>query len=266
MGLSGARPQAKRAAGSLASGLRSTGRAGRSTARGTGRVIRRMTQASGAGRTGLDRVIELTAAGGIGDAFVAVALAGTLFFSTSVDQARTQVALALLITIAPYAILAPLIGPLLDRVKRGNRYILMGTLLARGLLCWGMAGAVQPNNAVTLLPAAFGVLVLQKVYGVTRSAVTPRLLPSEITLVTANARANLASLIATSAGAAIALGVDKVAGGDGGGAAWVLRVGTAIYLAATILGLRLPERVDSADYDETAAYGPPGQAAGRGAD
>ena len=88
MGLSGARPQARRAAGGFASGLRSTGRAGASTARGTGRVIRRLTQASGAARTGLDRVIELTAAGAAADAFVAVALAGTLFFSTSVDQAR----------------------------------------------------------------------------------------------------------------------------------------------------------------------------------
>ena len=218
--------------------------------------MHRLTGASGAGRTGLSNLIELSAAGGVGDAFVAVALAGTLFFSTSVDQARGRAALALLITIAPYAILAPLIGPLLDRVKQGNRYILMGTLLARGLLCWGMAGAVHDN--VTLLPAAFGVLVLQKAYGVTRAAVTPRLLPSEITLVTANARANLATLIATSAGAAIALGVDKISGGDGGGAAWVLRIGTAIYLAATILGLRLPERVDSAEYDQTAAFAPPG--------
>jgi hypothetical protein len=225
-----------------------------------------MSGASGAGRTGLSNLIELTAAGGVGDAFVAVALAGTIFFSTSVEHARSATAFALLITIAPYAILAPLIGPLLDRVKQGNRYILMGTLLARGLLCWGMAGAVQPSNAVTLLPAAFGVLVLQKAYGVTRSAVTPRLLPSEITLVTANARSNLGSLIATSVGAAVALGVDKLAGGDGGGAAWVLRIGTAIYLAATILGLRLPDRVDAAASDDEPATGDfrPGQMPGSG--
>ena len=207
--------------------------------------MHRLTGASGAGRTGLSNLIELTAAGGFGDAFVAVALAGTLFFSASVDEARGRVALALLITIAPYAILAPLIGPLLDRVKQGNRYILMGTLFARGLLCWGMAGAAAHNDAVTLLPAAFGVLVLQKAYGVTRAAVTPRLLPAEITLVTANARSNLGSLIATSTGVVVALGVDKIAGDHGGGAALVLYVATAIYIAATILGLRLPEHVDA---------------------
>ena len=262
MGDTGTGERARQAGRSVYSASQRAGRAGAAAAGGAGRFVHRLTGASGAGRTGLSNLIELSAAGGVADAFVAIALAGTLFFSTSVDQARGRAAVALLITIAPYAILAPLIGPLLDRVKQGNRYILMGTLLARGLLCWGMAGAV--HDSVTLLPAAFGVLVLQKAYGVTRAAVTPRLLPSEITLVTANARANLAALIATSAGAAIALGVDKIAGGDGGGAAWVLRAATVLYLAATILGLRLPERVDSTDYDVTASFAPPGQPPGRG--
>jgi MFS family permease len=244
MGLSGARPQARRAAGGVASGVRSTGRAGAATARGTGRVIRRLTQASGAGRTGLDRVIELTAAGAAADAFVAVALAGTLFFSTSVDQARGRIALTLLITMAPFAVLAPFIGPMLDRVRDGRRYIMIGTLLARGLLCWGMAGAVQHSDTVTLLPAAFGVLVLQKAYGVTRSSVTPRVLPAKITLVSANARISLAALIASTVGVGVAGGISFLAGGGTVGATWSLRVGTLVYLAAIALGIRLPTQVD----------------------
>ncbi len=238
--------RARRASRSFVSASQRAARVGAAAAGGAGRIVHRMSSASGAGRTGLSSLIELTAAGSIGDAFVTIALADSLFFSTSVDEARSRVVLALLITIAPYAILAPLIGPLLDRVRQGNRYILMGTLLARGLLCWGMAGGVQYNSAVTLLPAAFGVLVLQKAYTVTKAAVTPRLLPREMTLVTANARANLGSLIATSIGAGVALGIDEIMGGKGGGAAWVLRVGTVIYLAAMLLGLRLPDRVDPA--------------------
>jgi MFS family permease len=206
----------------------------------------------------LSNLIELTAAGGVGDAFVAVALAGTLFFSASVDQARGRIALALLITIAPFAVLAPFLGPMLDRVQQGRRYILMGTLLARGLLCWGMSGAVQHNDAVTLLPAAFGVLVLQKAYGVTRAAVTPRLLPSEITLVSANARSALGALIATTLGAGAAAGIGSALGGGDDGAAWVLRIGTAVYLAAAALGLRLPDGVDSPAADETVLLGPDG--------
>jgi MFS family permease len=227
-----------------ARGSAKAARVGASAARGTGRIVHRFTTASGAGQTGLSSLIELSIAGGIGDAFVLIALAGTLFFNSSAEQARGRAAFALIVTIAPYAILAPLIGPMLDRVRRGNKFILIGTLLARGLLCWGMAGAVQHNDAVTLLPAALGVLVLQKAYAVTKSAVTPRLLPPRITLVSANSRFNLASLLTTSVGAGLALGIDKLLGDHSGGAAWVLRLATVIYLASMVLGLRLPDQVD----------------------
>ncbi len=219
-------------------------RASASAVHGTGRFVHRLTAASGAGRTGLSTLLELSISSAIGDAFVVIALAGTLFFNSTAEQARGRAAFALIVTIAPYAILAPLVGPMLDKVRRGNKYVLMGTLLARGLLCWGMAGAVESNDAVTLLPAALGVLVLQKAYAVTKAAVTPRLLPPEITLVSANSRFSLASLLSTSVGAVVALGIDKAFGDHSGGAAWVLRVATIIYLAAMAIGFRLPDRVD----------------------
>ena len=234
-----------------ASAASGAARAGAAAVNGTGRFVHRMTTASGAGRTGLSSLLELSIASAIGDAFVVIALAGTLFFNSSAEQARGRAAFALIVTIAPYAILAPLIGPMLDRVRRGNKYILTGTLLARGLLCWGMAGAVQHGDTVTLVPAALGVLVLQKAYAVTKAAVTPRLLPSEITLVSANSRFSLASLLSTSAGVAVALGIDHTLGDHSGGAAWTLRVATIIYLAAMVLGFRLPDRVDDQAADDT---------------
>ena len=95
------------------------------------------------------------------------------------------------------------------------------------------------NSPVTLLPAAFGILVLQKAYGVARASVTPRLLPAEITLVTANARSQLITLTASMLGGAVAAGIQATAG-----SAWVLRAGTLIYLAAMFLALRLPDQVD----------------------
>jgi len=226
------------------SASQSAGRAGAAAATGTNRVLRKMTHASGAGRTGLAQLIELTAAGSLGDAFVGVGLAGTLFVNASVAAARGRVALALIITMAPFALLAPFIGPMLDRVQQGRRYIMIGTMLARGLLCWSMAVAVQYNDALTLLPAAFGVLVLQKAYAVTRASVTPRLLPEEITLVTANSRCALATLIGASVGVPLAAGIDVVAGHNTAAAAWVLRVGTLVYLAGMVPGFRLPSGVD----------------------
>ena len=228
---------AARASATAASG---TARASASAASGAGRVFHRMTGASGASRTGLANLIELTAAGNVGDAFVIVALAGTLFFNTSLDQARSQVILYLLVTMAPFIVLAPFVGPMLDRVQQGRRFILAGTLLARGLLCWGMSAAL--HDPLTLFPAAFGVLILQKAYGVTRSAVTPRLLPAELTLVSANARSSLIALIASTLGVALAGGIEFL-----GGAAWVLRIGALVYIAGTVLGLRLPESVDAPD-------------------
>jgi MFS family permease len=234
---------------------RATGGVFRSGGRRTGGAVHRITGASGAGRTGLGTLIELTAAGGAADAFVAVSLAGTIFFSTSVDQARGRVVLFLLVTMAPFAVLAPFIGPALDKMQQGRRYLLAGTLLARGLLCWGMSAAI--TSPVTLLPAAFGILVLQKAYGVARASVTPRLLPAEITLVTANARSQLIGLTASMLGGAIAAGIQATAG-----SAWVLRAGTVIYLAGVALALRLPEQVDMPSASpQTAPAGPPPTAA-----
>jgi hypothetical protein len=206
-----------------------------------------MTGASGAGRTGLASLIELTAAGAAGDAFVTVGLAGTLFFSASIDAARGKVALTLLITMAPFAILAPIIGPMIDRAKSGRRYLMAGTLLARGLLCYAMVDAVLHNDVIGLLPAAFGVLVLQKAYAVTRASIVPRLLPPEITLVTANARTGMASLVSGTIAGLLALGVNFIAGGGAEGSAWTLRAATVVYIAAMALSFRVPDHVDLPD-------------------
>jgi MFS family permease len=216
---------------------KSTGRAFRSGGRRTASFVHRLTGAQGADRTGLGTLIEMTATSGAADAFVTVALAGTIFFSTSVDQARGKVVLFLIITMAPFAVLAPFIGPALDRIQQGRRFVLAGTMLTRGLLCYAMSANVR--DSVTLLPAAFGILVLQKAGGVVKASVTPRLLPDGLSLVTANARGGLISIIASTAAAGLAAGIQYTTG-----AAWTLRVGTLIYLAAMVLALRLPGQID----------------------
>jgi hypothetical protein len=226
--------EAARATGrAFRSGGQASGRATKSTAR----FVHRITGAQGADRTGLATLIEMTAVSGAADAFVTVALAGSIFFSTSVDQARGRVVLFLIITMAPFAVLAPFIGPALDRIQQGRRFVLAGTMLTRGLLCYAMSANVA--NSVTLLPAAFGILVLQKAGGVVKASVTPRLLPPETTLVTVNARAGLISLAFSTVAAGLAAGVQVT-----GGAAWTLRVALLIYLAAMVIALRLPEQID----------------------
>src|SRR5262249_44025970 len=58
-----------------------------------------------------------------------------------------------------------------------------------------------------------------------------------------NSRNALASIIATTVGAGVAAGIAAIIGGHAG-AAWVLRVGAALYLIAMVPGFRLPSGVD----------------------
>jgi MFS family permease len=221
--------------------VRSVGTAARRTgsaARGTGRRIRRVTHAKGAGESGLGRLIELHGINTAGDAMVAVALANTLFFSVPAGEARGRVALYLLITMAPFAVMAPIIGPLLDRFRHGRRWSIALTMLARAFLAWVLAGAVG-NESFSLYPAAFGCLVASKAYGVTRSATVPRLLPEGGTLVAVNSRISLAGIVSGACGAGLAASISTFS------LAWSLRVTFLVFCVGTVLALRLPARVDS---------------------
>ncbi|MFG2014467.1 MFS transporter [Actinomadura geliboluensis] len=231
--------RAGRSLRAVTGGAARAGRGVRSAVLGTGRLTRRVTHAQGAGRSGLGSLIEASAINSAGDAMVTVALAGTLFFGLDVNQARGQIALYLVVTMAPFALVAPLIGPALDRARHVRRYAIASTFVMRALLCWAMASALPHGDQVTFLPAAFGVLVLSKAFGVLRASVTPRVLPDEITLVTANARASFAGLITASVTAPAAAGLALLIG-----PAWVLRIGTAVFLLGVLFTMRLPGHVD----------------------
>src|SRR5215211_932058 len=86
-------------------------------------------------RRPLDRLAWVHAASTCGDALVAVALAGTLFFAVPVAAARPRVALYLLLTVAPFAVVAPLLGSLLDG-RRGDGRLALAAALG------GTAGAL----------------------------------------------------------------------------------------------------------------------------
>ena len=85
----------------------------------TGRRVRRATQAQGAGESGLAKVIQMHGVSAAGDALVLLSLANTVFFSVPVGEARGRVALYLLVTMVPFSVMAPVIGPLLDRFRTG---------------------------------------------------------------------------------------------------------------------------------------------------
>jgi len=205
------------------------------------RRLRRWNRRDGAGRSGLAGLVELHAVQAAGDAFVTVALAGHLFFEVPTGQARSRVALYLLITMAPFAVLSPLLGPLLDRFAHGRRVAIAVTAISRATLALVIARNLGTGvqQALALYPAALGVLVAGRAYGVVRSAIVPRILPPELSLVQANARLTFAGVVAPGVAATIAIGMAKAFGH-----VWTLRLAAAVYVLATFLALRLPRRCD----------------------
>ncbi|MEV0261584.1 MFS transporter [Streptomyces sp. NPDC050617] len=218
---------------------RAAGHALRAPFTGAARAVRRATHAHGAGESGLGKLIELHAVHSAGDMLITVALASTVFFSVPTDQARGRVALYLAVTMAPFVLLAPVIGPLLDRLPHGRRAAMASAMLTRALLALTMTGAVV-SGSLELYPAALGVLVASKAYGVVRSAVVPRLLPPRISLVKANSRVTLGGLLATGAAAPIGAGLHQI------GAAWPLYGACVLFLVGMVLSISLPHKVDSA--------------------
>ncbi len=223
--------------------VRGTVRAGRDAARRAGTASRWVSRSvgtarnrSGAGNVGLKRLLDLHAASCAGDTLVTIGLAGTIFFAAPTGEARGQVALYLLVAMVPFVLLAPLIGPLLDLFRHGRRFALSASMAGRAVLAWVIADSL---GGFALYPAAFGVLVLSRTYGVARSAAVPRLLPRGLGLSQAGARG---SVYGTVAGAmAAALGSLAFAFGP----QWPLRLASVVFVVGAVVALNLPPTADS---------------------
>jgi MFS family permease len=199
-------------------------------------AFRRAAQADGAHESGLTSLTYAVMLNYASSATMAVGLANTLFFSAATAESRTKVALYLLITVAPFALIAPVIGPMLDRVQRGRRIALAVSCAGQALLSIVMALHL---NDWLLYPAALGTLVLSKSFDVLKAAVTPRLLPSGITLSKTNARLAVFGLAAGAVFGVVGAGFANLFGSPG--ALWFTAV---LCVADAVLCLRIPAWVE----------------------
>jgi hypothetical protein len=167
-----------------------------------------------------------------GDTLVALALAGSLFFSISPDAARTQVAQYLLLTMAPFAVVAPLLGPWIDRAQGGRRSMVILSAAGRVALCILM---IDDLDGLLLFPEALAVLVLAKGYSVARASLVPGLVRDESELVEGNARLILILGVSGFAAALPGLLVLEFLGAE-----WVLALAAVAFAGATVLALRIP--------------------------
>ncbi len=211
-------------------------------------MVQRAATADGADKSGLTALTWPVVANFAVDSAMAVALANTLFFAAATGESKGRVALYLLITIAPFAVIAPLIGPALDRVQHGRRAALASSFLMRTVLA--VVLILHYDNTTgsfpswVLYPCALGMMVLSKSFSVLRSAVTPRVMPPSIDLVRVNSRLTMFGLIGgTIVGGGVAAGVEYVFSRLLGlpGALFVV---VFVTLAGASLTMRIPRWVE----------------------
>ncbi|HEX9969746.1 MAG TPA: MFS transporter, partial [Acidimicrobiales bacterium] len=166
-----------------------------------------------------------------GDALLTTALAGSLFFDISPSAARGRVALSLALSMAPFAVVAPFLGPAVDRVRGGRRAVVVAVSVLRAATCVYMATVL---HSLLLFPAAFAALVLGKTHSVTKSSLVPTVVRSEDELVEANSKLALAGVVAGLVAAAPGVAVLKLAGAE-----WALRLAAVVFLLAAVAATRI---------------------------
>ncbi|MDG2113278.1 MAG: hypothetical protein P8N02_11770 [Actinomycetota bacterium] len=182
--------------------------------------------------------------GASGDALVAIALAGSLFFNLDPAAARPKVALYLLLTIAPFALVGPLIGPLIDRARGGRRGMVLVSAVGRAVLA---ALMIRHLDSLFLFPEAFGALVLGKTYHVAKSALVPGLVKEKADLVEANSKLALLSGVGASLAAGPGLLLSWL-----GGSPWVLGASTLVFLWQVPFAARVPRTTVAAEPPDAA--------------
>jgi hypothetical protein len=177
------------------------------------------------------RLAVAHAASSVGDACLTVSLAGSIFFTQSVGESRTQVLLYLLLTLAPFAIVAPVIGPALDRSRAGRRTLMAVGCFGRAIVCFLMIGQI---DSVLLFPLAFVALVLSKGHSVAKSSLVPAVVRDDSELVEANSRLSLIAVVASVAGGLPAAGLAAVFD-----ARVSLMLASIVFVVAGVLSTRI---------------------------
>ena len=165
------------------------------------------------------------------EAFFVISMAGSIFFNVSADAARPRVLLYLVLTLAPFLVMAPLVGPIVDRVRGGLATTMIATFVTRAVLAVLLA---ENLRTLLLFPLAFGVLIVAKTYSVSRNAMLPALVDDQQDLVSANARLSRSATIAGGLAAAAAVPLFAATSG-----AWTLRVGAVVYALGAYTAFRV---------------------------
>jgi len=168
-----------------------------------------------------------------GDALFTVSLAGSLFFNVSVDAARPTILLYLLLTLAPFAVVGPFVGTVIDRFPGSQRALIAFTNLGRAVAM--LLVAVQLRT-LAFFPLAFTVLVLSKAASIAKSSLVPWLVGDDDKLVAENARLSRATALIGGLAGAVGAVLINVGSTEG-----VLVVAAVVHLVAMPFAMRIPK-------------------------
>jgi len=168
----------------------------------------------------------------VADSLINLSLVGSLFFSVSLEASRSRILLYLVLTAAPLALVAPIVGPLLDRLRAGYRSVVLTSQLARVLLALGLASSLL---SLAFYPLVFGVLLARKAYALAKTAMLAQLVTERDDLVVASG--HLARTGTVTGGLGTALGGVMIATV---GVVWLPVVAAVVYLLAALATIRIP--------------------------
>ncbi len=175
------------------------------------------------------------------DSLITLSLIGSLFFSVSLEASRSRILLYLLLTVAPLAIVAQVVGPAIDRIRAGPRFVVICSHAARAVFALLLASSLL---SLAFYPLVFGILLSRKAYGLAMKAMVAQMAPEQHELVAASGHLARTGTIAGGIGAAVGGGMIALVGVE-----WLPIAGAVGFVCAAILAGRIPPVVIEASVE-----------------
>ncbi len=205
-------------------------------------LLSRLTAAI-AGPPAIRRLTLAHAVDDFADSLITLSLIGSLFFSVSLEASRSRILLYLLLTAAPLAVVAQVVGPALDRIRAGSRFVVIASHLARAVFALLLASSLL---SLAFYPLVFGILLSRKAYALAKTAMVAQLAPDRNGLVAASGHLARTGTIAGGVGTAVGGAMIAAVG-----VKWLPVAAAVVFVCAALLTRRIPStavesRVESA--------------------
>ncbi len=166
------------------------------------------------------------------DGLITLSFVGSLFFSVSLEASRGRILMYLLLTAAPLAVIAPVVGPALDHARAGYRDIVIGTHLVRAACALLLASSLL---SAAFYPLVFGILLSRKAYELAKTALVAHLVRERSELVVASGHLARTGTVAGIAGTAVGGALIALVGVE-----WLPYAAAVGFLCSALIAHRIP--------------------------